>query len=174
MHLADLTSYVQAQERLGELYADSGGWGEEGHFECRRLRKIFERSNNLGVRNRHLGSEAMPGLVETHPGASLSPLAGKPAPKEMLVGLARLEREYFERRPDMQDPNQMVIFGTSGHRGSPSVFISRWDTAVVGKVPDQLLNRLGIAIAKRTFKAYRDLLNSDRWQRAYNFGARPP
>jgi len=54
-----------------------------------------------------------------------------------------------------------------------SVFISRWDTAVVGKVPDQLLNRLGIAIAKRTFKAYRDLLNSDRWQRAYNFGARP-
>ncbi len=54
-----------------------------------------------------------------------------------------------------------------------SVFISRWDTAVVGKVPSQLLNRLGIAIGKRTFKAYRDLLNSDRWQRAYNFGARP-
>ncbi len=61
----------------------------------------------------------MPGLVETHPGASLSPLAGKPAPKEMLVDLARLEREYFERRPDVENPNQMVIFGTSGHRGSP-------------------------------------------------------
>jgi phosphoglucomutase len=61
----------------------------------------------------------MSGVVETHPGASLSPLAGKPAPKEMLVDLARLEREYFERRPDVQNPNQMVIFGTSGHRGSP-------------------------------------------------------
>ena len=61
----------------------------------------------------------MPGLVETHPGASLSPLAGKPAPKEMLVDLARLERDYYARRPDVQDPNQMVIFGTSGHRGSP-------------------------------------------------------
>jgi phosphoglucomutase len=61
----------------------------------------------------------MSGVVETHPGASLSPLAGKPAPKEMLVDLARLEREYYERRPDVDNPNQMVIFGTSGHRGSP-------------------------------------------------------
>jgi phosphoglucomutase len=61
----------------------------------------------------------MPGAVETRPGASLSPLAGKPAPKQMLVDLARLERDYFERRPDTSDPNQMVIFGTSGHRGSP-------------------------------------------------------
>src|ERR1700751_3637812 len=61
----------------------------------------------------------MPGVVETRPGTSISPLAGKPAPREMLVDLARLEREYFERRPDTLDPNQMVIFGTSGHRGSP-------------------------------------------------------
>ncbi len=50
---------------------------------------------------------------------SLSPLAGKPAPKEMLVDVARLERDYFERRPDLHDPNQLVSFGTSGHRGSP-------------------------------------------------------
>ncbi|HME09254.1 MAG TPA: hypothetical protein VKG25_19505, partial [Bryobacteraceae bacterium] len=50
---------------------------------------------------------------------TISPLAGKPAPKEMLVDVARLEREYFERRPDLQDPNQLVSFGTSGHRGSP-------------------------------------------------------
>jgi phosphoglucomutase len=48
-----------------------------------------------------------------------SPLAGKPAPKEMLVDPARLEREYFERRPDVSDPNQLVRFGTSGHRGLP-------------------------------------------------------
>ena len=49
----------------------------------------------------------------------ISPLAGKPAPKEMLVDLARLEREYFERRPDLDDQSQLVSFGTSGHRGSP-------------------------------------------------------
>jgi phosphoglucomutase len=50
---------------------------------------------------------------------AISPLAGKPAPKEMLVDLAKLEREYYERRPDMGDPSQVVSFGTSGHRGSP-------------------------------------------------------
>src|SRR3974377_654049 len=49
----------------------------------------------------------------------ISPLAGKPAPKEMLVDLTQLEREYFERRPDLSDPNQLVSFGTSGHRGTP-------------------------------------------------------
>src|SRR5215813_1904841 len=50
---------------------------------------------------------------------SISPLAGKPAPKEMLIDPARLEREYFERRPDLDEPSQLVSFGTSGHRGSP-------------------------------------------------------
>ena len=50
---------------------------------------------------------------------TISPLAGKPAPKEMLVDLSRLEKEYFERRPDLDDPGQQVSFGTSGHRGSP-------------------------------------------------------
>ena len=49
---------------------------------------------------------------------AISPLAGKPAPKDMLVDLALLEREYYARRPDVGDPTQMVSFGTSGHRGS--------------------------------------------------------
>src|SRR5580704_317878 len=49
---------------------------------------------------------------------TISPLAGKPAPKELLVDLARLEREYYDRRPDLSDPAQLVSFGTSGHRGS--------------------------------------------------------
>jgi transaldolase len=54
-----------------------------------------------------------------------------------------------------------------------SVFVSRWDAAVAGKVPAPLSNKLGIAIAKRTYKAYRDLLGSPRWQRIFNAGARP-
>jgi transaldolase len=54
-----------------------------------------------------------------------------------------------------------------------SIFISRWDVAVMGKVPEALNDRLGIAIAKRTYKAYLALLNSPRWMRAYNAGARP-
>src|SRR5215469_14137307 len=50
---------------------------------------------------------------------TISPLAGKPAPKEMLVDPAQLERDYLGRRPDLEDPNQLIRFGTSGHRGSP-------------------------------------------------------
>ena len=49
---------------------------------------------------------------------AISPLAGKPAPIGMLVDLAKLEGEYYARKPDMGDPNQSVAFGTSGHRGS--------------------------------------------------------
>ena len=60
----------------------------------------------------------MPHTLEQHAGPALSPLAGKPAPKEMLIDVARLEREYFERKPDVSDRNQLVSFGTSGHRGS--------------------------------------------------------
>src|SRR5215471_14165626 len=54
-----------------------------------------------------------------------------------------------------------------------SVFVSRWDAAVVGKVPAPLNNKLGIAVAKSTYKVYRELLASPRWQRIFNAGARP-
>ncbi len=57
-------------------------------------------------------------------------------------------------------------------RSVASVFISRWDRAIAEKVPDRLRNKLGIAIGKQAYKAYRDLLVSDRWQRLENFGAR--
>src|SRR5262245_4486938 len=50
---------------------------------------------------------------------AISPLAGKPAPKELLVDLTRLEREYHDGRTDVGDLNQLVRVGTSGHRGSP-------------------------------------------------------
>jgi phosphoglucomutase len=49
----------------------------------------------------------------------ISPLAGKPAPKELLIDPIQLEHQYYERRPDLGNPNEMVSFGTSGHRGSP-------------------------------------------------------
>lgn len=65
----------------------------------------------------------MPHTVTMKPASSsepsLSPLAGKPAPKEMLIDVPRLQREYFERQPDLSDRSQLVSFGTSGHRGSP-------------------------------------------------------
>ena len=54
-----------------------------------------------------------------------------------------------------------------------SVFVSRWDAAAAAKAPEALPNRLGIAVAMRTYQAYRSLLDSRRWQRVYNLGARP-
>jgi phosphoglucomutase len=66
----------------------------------------------------------MPSTLDKPSGESneavISPLAGKPAAKEMLINVARLEKGYFERRPDLDDRNQMVSFGTSGHRGTPA------------------------------------------------------
>jgi phosphoglucomutase len=50
----------------------------------------------------------------------INPLAGKPAPADLLIDPAKLERQYFEKKPDLSDPTQLVSFGTSGHRGSPS------------------------------------------------------
>ena len=58
-------------------------------------------------------------------------------------------------------------------RSVASIFVSRWDKAVMGRVPKDLQNRLGIAIAKRTYKAYRDFLASPRWQQAAAAGAQP-
>src|SRR5262245_13254406 len=100
--------------------------GARGDFERRRLRQVLERSHDRRVRVRHLAREALPGVVmqpamihDTKEAEVVSPLAGKPAPPAMLVDLSRLEREYYARKPEMDDPTQVVSFGTSGHRGSP-------------------------------------------------------
>src|SRR5262249_54025253 len=61
-----------------------------------------------------MGQELLPSKA----GRTISPLAGKPAPPELLVDQAKLEREYFISVPDMSDRTQRVSFGTSGHRGS--------------------------------------------------------
>jgi phosphoglucomutase len=95
--------------------------GAESNFERRELWKILERSLDCGIRERDLEGGTMSSSVETQSptGEYISPLAGKPAPKELLVDVVRLQKEYFERHPDLGDPNQLVSFGTSGHRGSP-------------------------------------------------------
>src|SRR5215468_3084666 len=67
-----------------------------------------------------------------------------------------------------------IAAGLNPNVGSvASLFVSRWDTAVVDKVPENLRNQLGIAIAKRTYRAASTLLSSARWQRVYNLGGRP-
>jgi len=74
----------------------------------------------------------------------------------------------------MQGLERRVSAGLSPDvRSVASVFLSRWDGAIMDKVPDELRDKLGIAIGQQVYKAYRDMLDSDRWQRLANFGARP-
>ena len=85
--------------------------------------------------------------------------------REHYLGAADAYMKGIERR---------IQAGRDPKVGSvASVFISRWDKAVMGKTPEALRDKLGIAIAKRTYKAYRDLLASPRWQKLAAAGARP-
>jgi transaldolase len=85
--------------------------------------------------------------------------------REQYVATAEAYLRGLERRLDAGlEP---------GVESVASLFISRWDVAVMGKVPEALNDQLGIAIAKRTYKAYSDLLASPRWRRVFNAGARP-
>jgi len=83
------------------------------------------------------------------------------------------EREVDGRRPDLRGVERRIAAGLNPAVASvASLFVSRWDVAVAGKVPAELTNRLGIAIAQRTYRAYHELLASARYQRAANAGAR--
>jgi transaldolase len=74
----------------------------------------------------------------------------------------------------MRGVERRIDAGLNPHVGSvASIFVSRWDMAVAEQVPADLRNRLGIAMAHQIYKAYRGLLSSPRWQRAFNAGARP-
>ena len=113
----------------------------------------------------------IPGTKEGLPAIEEAIFAGIPVNVTLLFS-----REQYAAAAGafLRGIERRVAAGLNPHVGSvASVFISRWDTAVAGKVPDQLQNKLGIAIGKRIFKAYRDLLDTDAWQRVYNFGARP-
>jgi len=85
--------------------------------------------------------------------------------REQYLAAAEAFLRGIERRIDADlNPNVGSV---------ASVFVSRWDAAVASKTPEELHNQLGIAIAKRTYKAVRTLLGSQRWARVYNLGARP-
>ena len=113
----------------------------------------------------------IPGTKEGLPAIEEAIFAGIPINVTLLfshqqyLAAAEAFRRGIERR---------VEAGMDPEVGSvASVFISRWDTAVKDKAPAALRNELGIAIAKKTYKAYRTLLGSPRWQRVFNEGARP-
>jgi transaldolase len=113
----------------------------------------------------------IPGTKEGLPAIEESIFAGIPInvtllfSREQYVAAAEAFLRGIERRIDA---GLKPVVGSVA-----SIFISRWDVAVMDKTPDSLRDKLGIAIAQRTYNAYRELLASPRWQRALNFGARP-
>jgi transaldolase len=113
----------------------------------------------------------IPGTKEGLPAIEEAIFAGVPINVTLLFS-----REQYLAAADafMRGIERRVAAGLPPDVGSvASVFISRWDAAVKSRVPEALRNQLGIAMAKRTYKAYRDLLDSPRWQRAFNDGAWP-
>ena len=129
------------------------------------VRRLYTRSGltNLFIK--------IPGTKEGLPAIEESIFAGVPIhitllfSREQYLDAAAAVLRGFERRIDAGlNPNVASV---------ASLFVSRWDVAVIGKVPEALRDQLGIAIAKRTYKAYHTLLDSSPWLRVYNAGARP-
>jgi transaldolase len=113
----------------------------------------------------------IPGTPEGLPAIEEAIFAGVPVNVTLLFS----DNQYLAAADAfMRGIERRIDAGLPPDVGSvASIFISRWDVAVAGKVPETLNNQLGIAVAKRTYKAYLDLLRSPRWMRAYNAGARP-
>jgi len=113
----------------------------------------------------------IPGTEEGLPAIEEAIFAGVPVNVTLLFS-----REHYVVAAEafLRGIERRIEAGLKPDVGSvASVFVSRWDGAVMGKVPEALRDRLGIAIAQRTYKAYRLLLDSPRWSRVYNAGVRP-
>jgi transaldolase len=131
----------------------------------RAANKLFARAQrpNLFIK--------IPGTPEGLPAIEEAIFAGVPInvtllfSREQYLNAAGAFHRGIQRR---------LLLGLNPNVGSvASVFVSRWDAAVKDQVPEGLRNRLGIAMAMRTYKAARDLLTSPEWQKTYNLGARP-
>jgi transaldolase len=113
----------------------------------------------------------IPGTREGLPAIEEAIFAGIPVNVTLLFSL---EQYLAAADAFLRGIERRIASGLNPDVGSvASIFVSRWDGAVAGKTPPALNNQLGIAMASRTYKAYRELLGSHRWHRAGNAGARP-
>ena len=113
----------------------------------------------------------IPGTKEGAPAIEEATFQGVPINVTLLFS-----REHYVAAAEayMRGLERRIASGLSPDvRSVASLFVSRWDKATMEKLPENLRDRLGIGIAQMTYAAYRDLLNSERWQRLENWGARP-
>jgi transaldolase len=172
--LADLT---RAADLFKPVFTRTDGVDGWVSLEVSPLLAHDTKSTLAATRNLHQRGDRdnlfikIPGTTEGLPAIEAAIFAGVPInvtllfSREQYVAAAEAYLRGVERRIDagLNPPVPSVA----------SLFVSRWDVAVSGKVPAELTNRLGIAIARRTYKAYLELLASPRFQRAFNAGARP-
>jgi transaldolase len=113
----------------------------------------------------------IPGTKEGLPAIEAATFAGVPINVTLLFSTA----DYLAAAEAyMRGLEKRVAAGLDPDvRSVASVFISRWDRTIVEDVPDELKNKLGIAVGQHAYRTYRELLDSDRWQRLENAGARP-
>jgi transaldolase len=130
--------------------------------EAKRLHALVNRPNLL---------IKIPGTREGLPAIEEAIFSGVPINVTLIFS-----REHYLAAAEafIRGIERRMAAGLKPNVGSvASLFVSRWDAAISSDVADALRNRLGIAIAKRTYRAYRDLISSSRWQRIYNLGGRP-
>jgi transaldolase len=168
-------------EQIAEL-ADRGLQGEDLFFELaltdlRRAAELFEPINERSDEVDGWVSLEVSPLLADDAEATIAQVRELHSKADCNVyikipgtdaGRTAIEESIFAGIP--------INVGTGLDPAVPSVaslFISRWDVAVADRAPEELRNRLGIAIGKRTYRAYREVLDSERFQRLANEGARP-
>jgi transaldolase len=171
--LADLTKAADLLRSVSNRTDGVDGWVslEVSPFLARDTQRTIEAARDLSQRgNKSNLFIKIPGTEEGLPAIEAAIFAGVPInvtllfSREQYIAAAEAYLRGVERR---------IEAGLNPAVASvASLFISRWDVATVGKVPAELTNRLGIAIAQRTYKGYLELLASPRFQRAANAGAR--
>lgn len=172
--LEDLTRAADLFRGVHERTAGVDGWVS---LEVSPVLAYDTKSTIAQARELH-GRAGRPNLLMKIPGTK----EGLPAIEETIfagvpvnVTLLFSREQYVDAAEAyMRGLERRVAAGLNPAVGSvASIFVSRWDRAVADRVPGDLRNQLGIAVGRRTYKAYRDLLNSDRWLRLANAGARP-
>jgi len=172
--LADLTEAADLFRPIHEATGRLDGWvslevspllAYDSASTIKEAVELHARANrpNLFIK--------IPGTPEGIPAIEETISKGVPVNVTLLFS-----REHYLPAAEayMRGIERRIASGLDPKVGSvASVFISRWDKAVMGKVPEELRNRLGVAIAKRTYRAYLELLASSRWQKLAGAGALP-
>ena len=171
--LEDLT---QAADLFGPIYDETDGVDGWVSLEVSPLlaydtARTIAQAKELYARARRPNLFIkIPGTEEGLPAIEEAIFAGVPVNVTLLFS-----REHYVAAADayMRGIERRLAAGLNPNvRSVASVFISRWDKAVMGKIPEELRDQLGIAVAKRTYRAYRGLLDTNRFQRLANAGAR--